>query len=71
MPLCSMTIRAAMGWSFGAEVVPGIVGGFDDLVPDIVGGLDLIAPLAERAALGVGDELALLHHGEIRSVSTS
>ena len=25
MPLCSMTMRVAMGCSFGAEVVPGIV----------------------------------------------
>ena len=23
MPLCSMTMRAAMGWSLGAPVVPG------------------------------------------------
>ena len=24
MPLCSMMIRVAIGWSLGAEVVPGI-----------------------------------------------
>ena len=25
IPLCSMTIRAAIGWSFGALVVPGTI----------------------------------------------
>ncbi len=28
MPLWSMTMRAAMGWSFGAPVVPGIWAAF-------------------------------------------